>query len=66
MEALDLTYANYCTEKTDIAKRNNKARAYSDSIMSNKLSKVKDFLLMLATIVFVNTTILYAFADAFL
>lgn len=66
MKTLDLTYANYCIEKTDIAKRNNKAKEYSNSIMTNKLSKVKDFLLMLATIVCVNTTIFYAFVDVFL
>lgn len=66
MKTLDLTCAGYCIEKTDIAKRNKQARAYSDSIMTNKLSKVKDFLLMLATIVCVNTTILYALVDKLL
>ena len=66
MKVLDLTYANYCIEKTDITKRNKHARAYSNSIMSNKISKAKEFLLMLATIVWVNTTILYALADKLL
>lgn len=66
MEALDLTYANYCIEKNDITKRNKQAKAYSNSIMSNKISKVKDLLLMLATIVCVNITILYALADKLL
>lgn len=66
MEALDLTCANFCKEKNDIAKRNKQAKAYSNSIMSNKISKAKDLLLMFATIVCVNTTIVSVLADAFL
>ena len=64
MKTLDLTYANYCIENKAIEKRNNKAATYSASIKAKRKQSIKDSLLMLATIICVNATILYCFVDA--
>ena len=68
MKTLDLTYASYCNEKIEIAKRNQRARAYSDNVKAKQIKthNVKENLLMLATIICVNATIIYAFLDAIL
>ena len=64
MKTLDLTYANYCIEKKAIEKRNNKATTYSASIKEKRKQSIKDCLLMLATIICVNATVLYCLIDA--
>ena len=66
MKTLDLTYASYCNKavSSDIEKRNNKAREYSDSIKEKRKEAVIDNLLMIATIICVNATVLYCFVDA--
>ena len=66
MKILDLTYASYCNKAVikDIEKRNNKAREYSASIRSKKKQLIIDNLLMLASIICVNVTVLYCLVDA--
>ena len=66
MKTLDLTYASYCNKvvSKDIEKRNKQARAYSASIKAKRKQSIKDSLLMLATIICVNATVLYCFVDA--
>ena len=64
MRTLDLTYANYCIENRNIEKRNNKATTYSASIKAKRKQSIKDCLLMLATIICVNATVLYCLIDA--
>lgn len=64
MKTLDLTYANYCIENKTTEKRNNKATTYSASIKAKRKQSIEDCLLMLATIICVNATILYCLIDA--
>lgn len=66
MKTLDLTYASYCNKvvSKDIEKRNKQARAYSDSIKGKRKQSIKDCLLMLASIICVNATVLYCLVDA--
>ena len=67
MKTLDLTYASYCNKPVknkSIEKRNNKVTTYSASIKAKRKQSIKDNLLMLATIICVNATVLYCFVDA--
>ena len=68
MKTLDLTCASYCNEKIEIAKRNQRARAYSDNVKAKQIKthNVKENLLMLATIICTNATIMYTLFDALL
>lgn len=66
MKTLDLTYASYCNEKIEIAKRNQRARAYSDNVKAKKMHNLKENLIALVTIICVNATVLYTLFDALL
>lgn len=68
MKTLDLTYVHFCNERTEIAKRNQRAKAYSDSVKvkQRKTHNVKENLNMLASIICINSVILYVLIDALL
>lgn len=63
---LKMEFVELCNKQNEIAKRNQRAKAYSDSIKAKKIHNLKENLIALATIICVNATVLYTLVDALL